>query len=670
MITFALPWAFALLALPIVLRLVAPPHRETSRGLYSPDLVRLARLSGATASPGAVVRRRSALQWTFVALTWALFVGALAGPRLVEPPITKVTPTRDVLLALDLSGSMAIEDLMDAAGEPVDRLSACKGVLDEFLARREGDRVGLVLFGSAAFVQAPFTEDLDVCRALLDEAEVAMTGPKTVIGDAIGLSIGVFDRSELEDKVLILLTDGNDTGSRVPPTDAAKIAAERGIVIHVVAVGDPEGAGEQKLDEETLQAVASETGGAYLFAADRDELESVYDRLDAMSTREIESVSYSPTRELFAWPLGIALGLSVLFFLAADLAWSRRRGLDAVGLRVGAAALLVVAVLYVLVESATPLRFLRPFALLALPLGAALVRRAEVQSDPLGDLRGFMDPHLLAALELEGGERKRLRPVVLLAAVWLVGFVALAGPAWDREPPPFQEESAAFVVALEVTPTMLARDVQPSRLERATMKVMSLLEQRSGSRAALVAYAGSAHLVSPLTRDHEVFAPFLTELSPEIMPADGDSAARAVEVAARHLESSGFPGSVLLVTDGVLSDETEVIRGLRERGGPPVHVWGIAADASAPAALGGPPAPPLDAAALRAVASAGGGSMTAVRPDDKDVDRVAARLESALVDARTDDASAHWKDRGRGLVPLLVLLAMFWFRPGWVVRRD
>ncbi|MEM9383080.1 MAG: VWA domain-containing protein, partial [Planctomycetota bacterium] len=605
MITFALPWAFVLLALPVLLRLAAPPHREPSRGLYSPDLVRLARLSGATASAGAVVRRRSRLQWVFVSLAWALFVGALAGPRLVLPPITKVTPTRDVLLALDLSGSTAIEDLTDDSGEPTDRLSACKEVLDEFLARREGDRVGLVLFGSAAFVQAPFTEDLDVCRALLDEAEVAMTGPKTVIGDAIGLSIGVFERSELEDRVLILLTDGNDTGSRVPPVEAARVAAERGIVVHVVAVGDPEGAGEQKLDEETLREVASATGGSYLFAADRDELETVYDRLDAMSTREIESVSYSPTRELFAWPLGLALCLSLLYFLGADLAWARRRGFDAVGVREGALVLVALGVLVALVLPATPLRFLRPLALLALPLGAALVRRAEVQSDPLGDLRGFMDPHLLAALETDGGERRRLRPVVLLAAVWTVGFVALAGPAWDREPPPFQEESAAFVVALEVTPTMLARDVQPTRLERATMKVRSLLEARRGSRAALVAYAGSAHLVAPLTRDHEVFTPFLTELTPEIMPAEGDAASRAVEAAARHLEASGFAGSVVLVTDGVAPDETEEIRGLRDAGGPPVHVWGIAADASAPAALGGPPAPPLDAAALRATASAG-----------------------------------------------------------------
>ena len=669
MITLVHPWLLALLALPFLLRFLLPVHREASRGIYAPDLERLARLAGARATTGAVVRRRSRAQSVLTWVTWVLLVTALAQPRLIEPPIVKTTPTRDVLLAVDLSGSMSIEDMTLAGGEPVDRLTAVKSVLGEFLARREGDRVGLVLFGSAAFVQAPFTTDLSVCRTLLDEAEVGMTGPRTVIGDAIGLSISVFDRSELEDKVLILLTDGNDTGSRVPPEDAAVIAKDRGIVIHVVAVGDPEGAGEQKLDEETLQRVASVTGGEYQHAVDREDLESIYDRLDEMSTHEASSISYSPTRELFQWPLGLAFLLGLLYHVARDISWTRANGVHVTGGRAALVSLAVTAVVSLLLVRAGSMHFLRPFWLLCIPLAFGLIARSQAQNDPLRSMRRFIDAHLLAALELEGGEGRRLKPSALLLVFWIIGALALSGPAWDREPPPFQEESAAFVVVLEVTPTMLAQDVQPSRLERATMKIQDLLAARAGSRAALVAYAGSAHLVAPLTRDHEVFTPFLVALEPDVMPEEGNRASLAIDVAARHMDASGYPGAILLVTDSVSVDEIEAMRVLRENGAPPVHVWAFAADVSATVPVGSPPAPALDRKSLESAASAGRGSLTVVRPDDRDVERVASRLESALRDAPPADSGTRWRDRGHALIFLLVALASFWFRAGWVVRR-
>ena len=151
---------------------------------------------------------------------------------------------RDLLLAVDLSGSMETKDFKNAAGQTVDRLSAVKEVLNDFLTKREGDRVGLIFFGSAPFVQAPFTEDLKVCRQLLDEAQVKMAGPQTAFGDALGLAITVFDRSTVPERVLIALTDGNDTASKVPPAKAAEIAKDKGIVIHTVSVGDPKAAGE------------------------------------------------------------------------------------------------------------------------------------------------------------------------------------------------------------------------------------------------------------------------------------------------------------------------------------------------------------------------------------------------------------------------------------------
>jgi Ca-activated chloride channel family protein len=215
------------------------------------------------------------------------------------------------MLLVDLSGSMETADFTNAAGETVQRLDAVKEVLDGFLTRREGDRVGLIVFGNAAFVQVPFTSDLAACRLLLEEAAVRMAGPRTAFGDAIGLAITLLERSEVADRVIIALTDGNDTGSSVPPPEASRIAADRGVTIHVVGVGDPAASGEQALDEEALRGVAAAAGGRYFHAADRAELEAIYAELDRLDTREIETESWRPRRELFQWPLGGFLVLGV-----------------------------------------------------------------------------------------------------------------------------------------------------------------------------------------------------------------------------------------------------------------------------------------------------------------------------------------------------------------------
>jgi Ca-activated chloride channel family protein len=248
-------------------------------------------------------------------------VVALALPQWLEPPITRTVPVRDVLLAVDLSGSMQTKDFTDASGKTVDRLTAAKGVLDGFLAHRKGDRIGLLVFGNAPFVQAPFTQDLDVCRELLGEMRVGMAGPKTAMGDAIGLAITVFDRTKVPERVLIVLTDGNDTGSLVPPQKAAEIARDKKITIHTVAVGDPTAVGEDKLDEVTLKQVAETTGGTYSHAANRAELEQIYRRLDALPTREAPTITHRPRRDLYYWPL--AAGLFVSFVPAVAQMLSR-----------------------------------------------------------------------------------------------------------------------------------------------------------------------------------------------------------------------------------------------------------------------------------------------------------------------------------------------------------
>jgi Ca-activated chloride channel homolog len=310
--TVAYPWLLLLLPLPLAVWWLWPPYRESRTGLRVPFLDRLARAAGQEPTTGAVVARRGTWPMIGAALVWALLVGALARPQWLEPPIEKTVPTRDLLLAVDLSGSMETKDFTDAAGTKVDRLTAVKEVLDDFLKRRQGDRVGLIVFGNAPFVQAPFTDDLDVCRELLSETQVRMAGPKTAFGDAIGLAVNVFDKSDVPTKVLIVLTDGNDTGSQVPPDRAAEVARDRKITVYTVAVGDPRAAGEEKLDEETLKKVAETTGGLYSFAADRAALEAVYKKLDEIQTREVQTISYRPRRDLFQWPLLAAVLLSLL----------------------------------------------------------------------------------------------------------------------------------------------------------------------------------------------------------------------------------------------------------------------------------------------------------------------------------------------------------------------
>jgi Ca-activated chloride channel family protein len=279
----------------------------------------LYRLTGHQAGDGAALVRRSPLQKIQLVLGWLALVVALARPVWMDEPMVRELPMRDLLVALDLSGSMETMDFTDESGQTSDRLTAAKQVLDQFLSRREGDRAGLIFFGSAAFVQAPFTQDLDVVRELLDEARVRMLGPRTMLGDAIGVAIQLFERSEVEERVLIVLTDGNDTGSMVPPLRAAEIAQDNGVTIYTVAMGDPEAAGEQALDEVTLKAVADTTGGEFFHAEDRQDLERIYQALDRLNPKQVESLSYRPEHELYFWPLGFAIILNLLFFGQAEL---------------------------------------------------------------------------------------------------------------------------------------------------------------------------------------------------------------------------------------------------------------------------------------------------------------------------------------------------------------
>jgi Ca-activated chloride channel homolog len=308
---WAMPIAALVWPLPLLM-LLLPPHRSRRTALRIPFFALAVQGSGERPRTGAVVIRHGFFGWVLIALAWCAGVLAAMQPQWVEPPITRIQPLRDWLLAVDLSPSMSTTDFRSTDGRPLDRLSVVREVTDEFLERRREDRIGLLVFGQQPFVQVPFTRDHEAVRALLGESRIGMAGTRTMIGDAIGLAVRVFDESQAPHRTLVLLTDGRDTGSRVPPAKAAEIAAQRGVRLHTVAIGTAAARKGEEADVEGLRAWAAVTGGRAFLATDRTGLQDIYRQLDAIETREHEAQSARPRRPLFQWPLATALALLVL----------------------------------------------------------------------------------------------------------------------------------------------------------------------------------------------------------------------------------------------------------------------------------------------------------------------------------------------------------------------
>jgi Ca-activated chloride channel homolog len=318
------PWALALLPLPLLARLLLPAYREQSVALRMPFLARL--VGAEAASPAPEAQRPPPWRVAAAVLAWLLLVLAVAAPVRIEPPVTRETGGRDVLLALDLSGSMETQDMpAPGDGAMLNRVDAARDVLKAFIAGRKDDRLGLIVFGTVAFVLAPFTRDHAVLLALLDETFPRMAGPQTMIGDALGLAAQVFERAAVAGRLLVLLTDGNDSGSRVPPQRAAEIAARVGVKVYAVSLGDPGAVGEAALDIAALEAMARATGGEHFHAGDPSALSEVYRRIDAMEPTPAQAVSWRPRTPLFVLPLaGFAL-LAALLAIAGEWRASRWR---------------------------------------------------------------------------------------------------------------------------------------------------------------------------------------------------------------------------------------------------------------------------------------------------------------------------------------------------------
>jgi len=319
MFDFAYPWVFALIPLPLLVVFLIPPARQRENALAVPFFRKVTEISGRKPAKGAVIKKRNVWQYIFMSMIWLLMVVALASPQITRPPQKKLKTARSVMLAVDISASMSTRD-WDGR---ISRWEAVKQVIREFITGREGDRMGLILFGSQAYLQVPLSTDLSVISSMLDEVEVGMAGTRTSLGNAIGKSITLFDADTVQKKVLILITDGVDSGEGIHPLQAARTAALDSITIYTMGIGNPQ-AGLFDVDETTLEQIAAETGGKYFLAINRKELEDAYQTVASLEPIEYEDET-RPVKMLYFKPLSAAFLLAVFSqVLFALVSWIKR----------------------------------------------------------------------------------------------------------------------------------------------------------------------------------------------------------------------------------------------------------------------------------------------------------------------------------------------------------
>ena len=321
---FAWPWWLLAAPLPWLVQRWLPAARSPSAALKVPYGVRL----DAIANAGGVAGRGGGAGW-LLWLAWLLLCVAAARPQQLGEAVQPPLAGRDLMLALDLSGSMSEPD-MELGGRPVDRLTAAKAVLADFLDRRGGDRVGLLVFGRRAYALTPLTLDRDSVRDQLGDSVVGLAGQETAIGDAIGLAVKRLRTQPTGQRVLILLTDGVNTAGMLEPKKAAELARDEGVRVHAIAFGGDgslslfgfqlpmPGAGDE-IDEDTLRTVATLTGGRFFRARDTASLAGIYAEIDRLEPVERPGKAVRPKLERYAWPLAAAFVLALLSF-----AWPRR----------------------------------------------------------------------------------------------------------------------------------------------------------------------------------------------------------------------------------------------------------------------------------------------------------------------------------------------------------
>ena len=320
---FARTWVFWFLLLPVFM-LLLPPLKYRTEALRTPFFNDLITLKKEKPSKGVQIARIGPIPTVLKYIIWAALVVAAASPQLVGEPEKQIKTARNFLINVDISLSMETRDWENNQGVRTSRWEAVKEVMDEFIERRQGDRMGLILFGSQAYLQTPFTDDLEVVQALLESSEVGMAGAKTAIGNSIGKSVELFEQDSIQKKVMVLVTDGADSGSELNPIQAARLAATDSITIYTIGIGTARPQAYE-LDEYTLKEIANASGGQYFRASDRARLEEVYAELDELEPIEYENQDFIPKRLLFYYPLMIAVILALGYHVLRGLFVSGRK---------------------------------------------------------------------------------------------------------------------------------------------------------------------------------------------------------------------------------------------------------------------------------------------------------------------------------------------------------
>ena len=318
MLSLHWPWLLLALPLPLLVYYFVPAQQQSSSQVFAPSLMMLAE------QKKQGVQKPSLIMYGLMALAWFCLVLACTRPIFVGEPKAITETDRNMMLAVDISGSMAEED-MAVQGRLINRLQAVKVVLTDFIAQRKGDRLGLILFGSKAYIQTPLTFDLTTLEQLLNEAALGLAGKQTAIGDAIGLGVKRLQSLPESNRVLILLTDGQNTAGEIEPLQAAKLAAQADVKIYTVGIGADELIKQgffgprrvnpsRDLDEPTLIEIAKSTGGDYFRARNLEELDRIYALLDNLEEIEVQQQMIRPEKSLFHYPLGLALFLAGLIY--------------------------------------------------------------------------------------------------------------------------------------------------------------------------------------------------------------------------------------------------------------------------------------------------------------------------------------------------------------------
>jgi len=342
--SLAWPWALLALPLPLLVRAVFSPVSDTQEaGLKVPSLKGFAVLTNRSEA-------EQLLNWRVCVaiIAWILLVLAAARPERIGDELDVPVSGRNLMLAVDLSGSMDAKDF-ELGNRRVDRLTATKAVAGDFIERRKGDRIGLILFGERAYLQVPLTLDRETAKILLMEAFIGLAGEKTAIGDAITLAVKRIHEqgAAADEQVLILLTDGANTAGEIDPVKAAELAQQIGLRIHTIGIGAeqmvvPSITGGLRrvnpsadLDEETLTRIAELTGGQYFRAKDTAALQDIYRILDEMEPVAEPEAGFRPVKSLYYWPLGGAFVLTIFLCAMSLLQGLRFSRLRKVGLNAG-----------------------------------------------------------------------------------------------------------------------------------------------------------------------------------------------------------------------------------------------------------------------------------------------------------------------------------------------